>query len=62
MEAPLLGSAGTIETNDVDAHSEALKPWDLTMRQLSPGSFRGRIEYVQIGAMIVYRERWGKKR
>lgn len=61
MEVPSPGTAGTIETTDVAAHAEALKPWDLTMRQLSPGGFRGRIDFTRIGAMLLYRERWGKR-
>jgi len=48
--------AGIIETADVDEHCEALRPWDLTIRQVSPGKYRARTEYVSFNGFLLYRE------
>ena len=33
-----------------------MQPWELLLRQMSPGPFRGWIEYVQVNGILLYRE------
>ena len=53
--------AGTVETDDVDEHREALRPWELTIRQLSTGKYRSRTEYVSFNGSLVYREQCNRR-
>ena len=55
---PSNASAGRIETQDIDEHRQVLQPWDLILRQMSPGRFGGRMEYVQVNGILCYREHW----
>ena len=64
MPAGLTGKwawAGVIETEDVDEHREAVRPWDLTIRQVSPGKYRARTEYVSLGGILLYREQCNRR-
>ena len=64
MPAGLTGKwawAGVIETEDVDEHCEAVRPWDLTIRQVSPGKYRARTEYVSLNGILLYREQCSRR-
>ena len=52
-----LASAGRIDTRDIAEHRQVVQPWELILRQMSPGPFRGRIEYVRVNGILFYRER-----
>lgn len=54
-------SAGRIATHDLDEHCQVLEPWELVLRQLSPGRFHGQLNYVQINGMLFYREHWSQR-
>jgi AraC family ethanolamine operon transcriptional activator len=54
------GSAGRIETHDIEACQEIVDPWDVILRQQSPGSFHGRMDYVQVNGLLIYRENWSR--
>ncbi|ESQ16350.1 MAG: hypothetical protein N838_26700 [Thiohalocapsa sp. PB-PSB1] len=53
-------SAGRISTHDLEEHCQVLEPWDLILRQMSPGRFDGKLNYVQINGMLLYREHWSQ--
>lgn len=54
-------TAGLIESSDIVEHSELSAPWELQLRQMSPGQFRGLIEYLQINGILLYRERYSHR-
>ena len=54
-------AVGRLESRDVDEHSQLVKPWEVKMRQMSPGQFRGRIEYLQINGILIYREHYTQR-
>ena len=54
-------AAGRLESGDIDEHSQLVQPWDLNMRQMSPGRFRGRLEYVQVHDIVMYREYYTRR-
>jgi AraC family ethanolamine operon transcriptional activator len=51
-------AVGRLESGDVDEHSRLVEPWEVKMRQISPGQFRGRIEYLQVNGILIYREHY----
>jgi hypothetical protein len=53
--------AGVIGTEDVDEHREAVRPWDLTIRQVSPGKYRAKTEYVSLSGILLYREQCNRR-
>ena len=50
--------ASSIEATGIDAYREFINPWDADLKQISPGRFRARMEYVQINGILLYREHW----
>jgi len=50
-------SATRIDTNDVAELSDLMRPWDVVLRQASPGQFHSRIDAIQVNGIIAYRER-----
>lgn len=59
MAAP--NTAGLIDTHDVVEHNEVDDLWDVILRQMTPGPFHGRVEFVQINDLIFYREHWNQR-
>jgi AraC family ethanolamine operon transcriptional activator len=57
----MLSAAGVIETRDVEELRMVFEPWDVFLYQMSPGSFRGRLEYVQVNRILLYREHWTRR-
>lgn len=54
--------AGIVESFDVDQHCEAISPtWSVTFNQLSKGRFHGRLDFVNTGRLLMYRERWSQR-
>jgi len=51
-------SAGRIEARDIDEYQVVTPPWEVILRQVSPGRFRGRMEYLQANGILLYRKRW----
>jgi AraC family ethanolamine operon transcriptional activator len=54
-------SAGRIATHDLEEHCQVLEPWELILRQMSPGRFHGQLNYVQINGILIYREHWSQR-
>ena len=52
---------GVLHTWDVDEQREVAQPWDLILRQMSAGPFHGRLEYVYVNGILLYRERWTRR-
>ena len=51
-------SAGRIDSYDVDEHMQATEPWEVIHRQMSPGKFHARLDFLLVNGIILYRERW----
>ena len=49
-------SVGRIVTRDIDEFQQFAAPWDVILRQMSPGVFHGRTEYLQVNGILLYRE------
>ena len=47
---------GWLEGHDIEEYNQIVNPWDVILRQTSPGYFHGRMEYLQVNGIIVYRE------
>lgn len=54
-------SAGRIEIRDIDEYQQFTPPWEVILRQMSPGQFSGRMEYVQVNGILLYREHWSHR-
>jgi AraC family ethanolamine operon transcriptional activator len=52
------GESGAIVASDIDELNHAVWPWDLDMCQLSAGRLDARLNFLQIGGLLVNRERW----
>ena len=50
-----------IETQDIEEHRQVLLPWELNLRQISPGPFRACLEYVQANGLLFYREHYSHR-
>ena len=49
---------GQIVVKDVEELNYAVSPWDLMMRQVSPGSLHAKLDFLQLEGMLLSRERW----
>lgn len=49
-------SVGRIDTRDIDEFQQFAAPWEVNLRQMSPGRFHGRTEYLQVNGILLYRE------
>jgi len=49
-------SAARIESRDADELATLVKPWQLILRPISPGSFYSQLECLQFNDILVYRE------
>lgn len=55
------GTAGRFDTHDVVEHNEADDLWENILQQMSPGSFHGQVEFVQLNGLLFYREQWNQR-
>ena len=51
---------GCLEGHDIEEYNQIVAPWDVILRQTSSGQFHGRMEYLQVNGIIVYREHWSQ--
>jgi len=58
---PSPAAVGRIKTHDIDEYQLVVPPWDVTLRQMSPGMFHAEVEYLQVNGMLLYREQWSKR-
>ena len=56
-----LASAGRIEAHDIDELQQVVQPWEVVLRQISPGRLHARMDYVQVNGIVLYRERWSRR-
>jgi AraC family ethanolamine operon transcriptional activator len=59
MSAP--STAGRIKTRDIEQLQQFVRPWDVVLRQVSPGGLRACMEYVQVNGILLYREHWSHR-
>ena len=52
--------AGLLEGHDIEEYNQIVDPWDVILHQTSPGRFHGRMEYLQVNGIMVYREHWSQ--
>lgn len=50
--------AGIAETFDVEEQMQAAQPWEVIIRQMSPGKLHVWTEFLQVNGIILYREHW----
>ena len=59
--AAVASLTGVLETRDLGEQMTVAQPWKLTLRQMSPGPFHGRLEYLHVNGILLYRERWTRR-
>jgi len=50
--------AGITETFDVEEQMQAAQPWEVSIRQMSPGKLHVWTQFLQVNSIILYREHW----
>jgi AraC family ethanolamine operon transcriptional activator len=58
---PVSVVAGRIEADDVEELNFAVSPWKLQMRQVSAGLLDAKLDFVQLGGILLNRERWSHR-
>lgn len=49
-----------IDAHDVDELNYSVSPWDLDMRQVTPGKLHAQINFVQLNGMLLNHEHWSQ--
>ncbi|MDH3901487.1 MAG: hypothetical protein OEU51_10625, partial [Gammaproteobacteria bacterium] len=47
-----------IVAHDIDELNYAVSPWQLDMRQMTPGKLHARIDFVELNGLLLNREQW----
>jgi len=55
------GESGRIDGYGTETYLAAMSQWDLELRQVSPGEFHWNANYVRVGSMLLYRERFSRR-
>lgn len=53
--------AGQIDAQDVDELQQVVQPFEVVLRQISPGQLHARMNYVLVNGIVLYRERWSHR-
>jgi len=53
--------AGRLEGHDIEEYTQIVNPWDVILRQTSAGRFHGRLDYVHVNGIVIYRECWSQR-
>jgi AraC-like DNA-binding protein len=53
--------AGQLHAIDTEQLEQLARPWDIRMRQVSPGRLSARLHYLQINGILLYREFWSHR-
>jgi AraC family ethanolamine operon transcriptional activator len=53
--------AGQMHTHSVEEQSDAVDPWQVMLRQVSPGSFQGTMQFARIDEFLIYRDNWSQR-
>lgn len=51
---------GRLEGHDIEEYNQIVGPWEVALRQTETGRFDGRLEFVQLNGILVYREHWSR--
>jgi AraC family ethanolamine operon transcriptional activator len=54
-------TAGRIPVSDIEELNFSVWPWDLRMRQLSRGKFRGVLDFAEVNGIFLTHERWSHR-
>jgi AraC family ethanolamine operon transcriptional activator len=54
-------SSGRIDAHDVDELQRVVQPFEVVLRQISPGQLHARMDYVLVNGIVVYREQWSHR-
>lgn len=54
-------AAGRIEARDIEQLQEVVRPWEVILRQISPGRLGARMDYLQVNGILLYREHWSHR-
>ena len=54
-------AAGQLDSHSVEEQAASVDPWDVTLRQVSPGPFRGRMQFASLGDILIYRDCWSQR-
>jgi len=52
--------AGSLQGRDIEEYIQIVDPWDVILRQTSPGRFHGRMDYIIVNNIVIYREYWSR--
>lgn len=52
---------GQFKAHCVEEHTETLAPWDVQLRQVSPGAFEGNKQHASLGDIVVFRDCWSQR-
>ena len=58
---PATATAGRIEANDIDELEQVVRPWDVILRQMSPGRLHACMDYITVNGIVLYREHWSRR-
>jgi len=50
-----------MHTHSVEEQSDVVAPWEVSLRQVSPGSFQGTMQFARIGEFLIYRDNWSQR-
>jgi AraC family ethanolamine operon transcriptional activator len=53
--------AGQMHTHSVEEQSAVVDPWQVMLRQVSPGSFQGTMQFARIDEFLIYRDSWSQR-
>ena len=54
-------AAGQLTSHSVEEQTASVDPWDVTLRQVSPGPFRGSMQFASLGDILIYRDCWSRR-
>lgn len=52
--------AGQVQARSTEEQAEVVAPWDICLRQTSPGAFEGSMQYASLGDILIYRDCWSQ--
>ena len=52
---------GEIRNHSTEEQAQAVSPWEVNLRQSTPGPFLGHMRFTRVGDMLVYRDSWSQR-
>lgn len=53
--------AGQLQVHSTEEQAEVVAPWELNLRQISPGAFETSMQYASLGDIMIYRDCWSQR-